>query len=117
MKRWRVEDRRPCRKYKKRHLKDLGLDEVHGIIEAAQEPFRTHKDVAQQFRVPVPLVGGLVRDSLKRPEKIEALTERALTLERKKDAIEKAATEMLRRNMPIVRAQQVQVAAQEKSGL
>ena len=58
----------PCRKYKKRHKKDLTADEVDAIVEATKQPFRLQKDVAQQFRISIDLVSSLSRDAVKRPE-------------------------------------------------
>ena len=35
-----------CRKYKKRHRKDLTTDEIEAIVEATKVPHRLHKDIA-----------------------------------------------------------------------
>ena len=72
LKKWRSEDKALCRHYKKRHRKDLTPDEIDEIIRVASEPFALHRDIAQRFHVPAQLVSGLVRDSKRRPEKLEA---------------------------------------------
>ena len=40
-------DKAMCRKYKKRHRKDLTPEEIEAIVAAANVPFRLHKDIAQ----------------------------------------------------------------------
>ena len=56
-------------KLKKRHVKDLSLDEIDLIVSATKEPYRLHKDIAQQFRVSALLVSGLAREAEKNPQK------------------------------------------------
>ena len=92
------------------------MEEVEAIIKAAKEPYRLHKDIAQKFRVSSQLVGGLVRDSVKCPEKLAALHQRVKDDVVKKDAIEEAATRMLSINKPIVSCELVQTEAQQKCG-
>ena len=65
-------DRAIGQKFKKRHRKDLTADEIQAVINATKKPFHFYKDVAKEFRIPVTLVGSLVKDSEKRPEKLEA---------------------------------------------
>ena len=65
-----------CSKLKKRHRKDLTADEIEAILQATREPFCLLKDVALRFRVPVTLVGRLVSEAEKKPEKQTALRER-----------------------------------------
>ena len=38
-----------CRKYKKRHRKDLTPEEIEAIVAAAKVPNKLHKDIAQEF--------------------------------------------------------------------
>ena len=47
-------------------------EEIDEIIRVAREPFALHKDIAKRFHIPNQLVSGLVRDSKRRPEKLEA---------------------------------------------
>ena len=65
--------------YKKRHRKDLTADEVEALVAATKQPFRLHRDVAQQFRVTTNLVSCLVVEAEKKPEKLN----RKRDLERK----------------------------------
>ena len=57
------QDKAPGRKYKKRHRKDLTAEEIEAIVAATREPFRLHKDVAQQFRVTAHLVSALALEA------------------------------------------------------
>ena len=50
------QDKRLCRKFKKRHRKDLSSTEVAELVRATNEPYRLHKDIAKEFQVPVSLV-------------------------------------------------------------
>ena len=63
-------------KLKKRHRKDLTADEIEAIVIATRQPFCLLKDVALRFREPVTLVGRLVSEAEKKPEKQTALRER-----------------------------------------
>ena len=105
-----------CRKYKKRHRKDLSPEDIEAIIAAAKVPHRLHKDIAQEFKIPAILVGKLVKESMKEPEKLEAYRTRLQQAEGKKQAIEEAATELLASNKPIVRIKQVQEAVEQRTG-
>ena len=58
---------------KKRHLKDLSVEEIDEIVSAAQIPYMLHKDIAQVFRVSRLLVGKLVKMSEDEPEKFEGI--------------------------------------------
>ena len=63
-------DRVCCRRYKKRHRKDLTADEIEKILEATKQPFMMHRDVAQQFKISHRLVVDLVREAQKQPGKL-----------------------------------------------
>ena len=63
-----------------------------------------HSDIAQQYRVSSHLVGQLVRESVRQPEKLEAQRQRARLDDDRRDAIEDAVTEMLAANLPITSA-------------
>ena len=54
-------------KLKKRHVKDLSLDEIDAIVSATKQPYRLQKDIAQQFRVSALLVSGLAREAERNP--------------------------------------------------
>ena len=82
LKKWRVADKAQCGKYKKRQRKDLTPEEIDAIIKATSEPFALHKDIAKRFRITHHLVGGLVKDSKKRPEKLEADRKKLETVHR-----------------------------------
>ena len=43
--------------------------EIKKILEATKKPFNLHKDVAQQFMVSTRLVGAIVYEAEKCPEK------------------------------------------------
>ena len=65
-----------CTNYKKRHRKNLNAGEIERILTACNQPYKMHKDVASQFGVTVRLVDGLVRESKRKPEKLEELRDR-----------------------------------------
>ena len=91
-----------CRKYKKRHRKDLTPDEIEAIVAAAKVPHRLHKDIAQEFKVPTILIGKLVKESIEEPTKIDELRSKLELNDQKKQAIEDATTNMLASNIAIV---------------
>ena len=73
--------------YKKRRRRTLSPDEVAEIVAATKEPYRMHADVARQYRVSSQLVGTLVRESVRQPEKLEAQRQRVRLDEDRRDAI------------------------------
>ena len=105
LKQLRVADKVWTCKLKKRHRKDLSVEEIQAIVRESEEPFRYHKDIAQKFRIPARLVGALVQESQKKPEKLQSQFHKELLEERKRQAIEEAVDSRLKANMPIVRAQ------------
>ena len=60
-------------KTKKRQRKDLSVEEIHEIVAATNEPYRTQKDVALKYQISPLLVCRLVKDAERRPEKFEKL--------------------------------------------
>lgn len=68
LKRQAQTDKAFYRKFKKRHRKDLSSEEIRQIVEAAKQPFKSHKDVAQEFKLTGQLVHVLVKEAEKRPE-------------------------------------------------
>ena len=94
-------DKALCCRYKKRHRKDLTADEVEAIVAATKEPYRLHKDIAQQFHVSAILVGRLAKEAARKPGMVETWRNEDQYEERKKLAIEEAATDMLAANVPI----------------
>ena len=85
-------------KIKKRHRKDLSADEIEAIVRATQEPYRLQKDVAQEFQVTARLVHGLVRESQKKPEKLEQQRRQEDLGNRKRQAIEECIIKTLSYN-------------------
>ena len=69
------------------------------------------------FRVSEMLVSKICRESEKEPDKLLKRRERKRLLEEKKDAVEEVAASLLQASIPIVRAQQIQLAVEEKGGL
>ena len=63
------------------------------------------------------LVSKLVKEAELAPEKRAERRLRKQLLEDKKDAVEEVTTNFLNANVPIVRAQQVQLAVEEQMGL
>ena len=92
-----------CRKYKKRHRKDLTPEEIEAIVAAAKVPNKLHKDIAQEFKIPAILVGKLVKESTVNPEKLDGYRTRLKLKEEKKQAIEDVTTNLLTLNHCIVR--------------
>ena len=52
---------------KKKRRSDLTVEEIEEILQAVQEPYRTHRDIALKYRVSVNVVSKLVRDSRRAP--------------------------------------------------
>ena len=93
--------------YKKRHRKDLTVDEVEALVAATKQPFRLHRDVAQQFRVSTNLVSCLVLEAERKPEKLSKKRDLERKAEEKRRAVEDVVSSMLIANTPIYSAQQV----------
>ena len=110
-------DRAPCRTVKKRLRKDLTVDEIKSILAAAKKPFHRHQDIAQQFRVTSSLVGRLVRESRRQPEKMEKRCQDEKLHEEKRTAIRDVAKSLISLNMPIYRAGQIKEAVKELTEL
>ena len=117
LKRQALKDLAPCRATKKRHLKDLSKDEIEAIISSAKKPFYRHQDIAKDYRVTKSLVGRLVRESARQPEKMRKRVENEKILEDKKDAIEDVVTSLVSFNTPIFRAGQIKDAVKEVAAL
>ena len=88
-------DKGVCTKFKKRHRKDLTVEEIESIVLKAKEPFCMLKDVAQQFRLTPFLVGKLVKESETKPEKLKELRDQVELKRRRRDAIENSVAKML----------------------
>ena len=71
MKQQREHERAPCNKYKKRHRKDLTPDDIEAIVAASKIPHRLHKDIVQEFKIPIYLVSRLVKESIEDPRKLD----------------------------------------------
>ena len=41
------------------------------VLAATKEPYRLHKDIAKEFRIPAILVSRLLKESQLKPEKLE----------------------------------------------
>jgi len=113
----RLVDRVPCRNFKKRHLKDLSEQEVDDIVALTQQPGWLKKNVAQKYRVSDMLISRICREAEREPEKMLRRRGRRQLQEDKKDSIENVVGSMLQANVPIVRAQQVQLAVKEQMHL
>ena len=61
----RIIDSAPCRRYKKRRLKELSDEEVDEIIADSKRPGWLKKDVAQKYRVTPDLVSKLCKEAAK----------------------------------------------------
>ena len=94
-----------CKRFKKRHRKDLTPEEIEDIVAASKMSHRLHKDIAKDFKVPAILVGKLVKESLDEPRRLEAYRAKLQLDQEKKQAIEDVTTRMLAANKPIIRLQ------------
>lgn len=100
----RIVDSAPCRRYKKRRLKELDDEEVDQIIADSKRPGWLKKDIAQKYRVTPDLVSKLCKEAAEQPEKITARRQLKQVLAEKKDAIADVTTTILKAGKPIVRA-------------
>ena len=57
------------RKYKKRHRKELTIAMQSEIVRLYTEEHMLQREIAQRFKVAPALVGGLVREAVRQPEK------------------------------------------------
>lgn len=98
----------PARKYKKRHLKCLEVEERTAIIYEYLVECCSQEDIARRHRVSAALVGRLTKAMKKNPEMIQELKEKRLVEEEGHKRICDSAREMLAANRPIWKAQQLQ---------
>ena len=66
----RRQDQGVAHKMKRRNLKDLPSDMRAEIVRLYDEEHLLQKEISQRFRITQSLVGHLVQDSVKRPEKL-----------------------------------------------
>jgi transposase-like protein len=105
----------PARQYKARHRSSLSAAEQQEIVEAYADQYVPQKEVARRFRVSPQLVGSLVRDSKKKPEKLRAVKEKEKRLAEEKRAIQSAIAGMQRSRKLISSAKVVQDEVQGSS--
>ena len=60
-----------CSRFKRRYRKDLSVDELEKIVAATKQPFRLHKDIAQEFMITARLVGVISSEAEKKPKKLD----------------------------------------------
>jgi len=113
LKELRLVERVPCSRFKKRHLKDLDEEEIEDIVRETKQPGRLQKDIAILHRVSHYLVCKLVKEAESEPEKGRVRRLRKQLLVDKKDAVQEVTTNFLKAGVPIIRAQQVQLAVEE----
>ena len=65
-----LEEKAPCRNFKKRHLKDLSEEEVDAIVAHSLKPGWLKKDIAKKFRVSDMLVSRICKEAEEEPEKV-----------------------------------------------
>ena len=80
------------------------------IIAATKRPWWLMKDVAQQFNIKPSLVGKLCAEAERKPEVMARRRARRQLDADKRAAIEAVTLTTLRAGVPIVRAQQIQLA-------
>ena len=56
----------------KRHRKDLSIDEINTILKEAKEPYNLQKEIALKHRIPATLVGILLKEEAKWPDRLRA---------------------------------------------
>jgi hypothetical protein len=100
----RIIDSAPCRRYKKRRLRELSDEEVAEIIADSQRPGWLKKDIAQKYRVTPDLVSKLCKEAAQQPEKMTARRQLKQVLAEKTEAIAEVTTNILKTGTPIVRA-------------
>ena len=65
LKRLSLEEKAPCRNFKKRHLKDLSEAEVDEIVTTSMKPGWLKKDIAKKFRVSDMLISRICKEAEK----------------------------------------------------
>ena len=71
LKQERKKDRVWASKFKKRHRKDLSVEELEEILEETKKPYLLFKDIANKHNVSFQFVSRLVQESKKKPEKLQ----------------------------------------------
>lgn len=97
----------PNWKYKKRHRKELSVEDIESIVAASKEPFQYHSVIAKRFRISELLVRTLIKEAKKQPEKLEAQRQRVQLDIDKRDAIEDVVTEILATDKDITSVRQI----------
>ena len=63
----------PSRKYNKRKSKDLTIDDHINILYSVRVEYKSHAEVARIYRISVPLVGRIIKRTMKNPGFINKL--------------------------------------------
>ena len=66
----------PSKKFRRRHRRELAHVEILEIIRLSQKEFWPRENVAKKHRISVQLVSSIIRDSQKRPDKIQEVKKR-----------------------------------------
>jgi len=105
--------------YKKRHRKELSTAEIVDIVHCYVIECASQADVARKHRISVQLVGRLVAEAKKKPEKLRDMKARQKQKQDASLAAEQLAAQMLERGESIRSCRQVQaqVEAQHPVGL
>ena len=107
----------PARHYKARHRNSLSWAEQLEIVEAYADHNIPQKEVARRFRISPQLVGSLVRDSKKKPEKLRVVKEKEKRQDEEKQAIQSAIAGMQRGKKLISSTKAVQEEVEGSSNL
>ena len=86
-------------------------------MQEYDEGKKTQATVAKQFRVSEQLVFKLVKESVKKPEKLRELKQKEKDIERGHQAVEDVVSFQLERSIPIEKARQVQDQVEKRHGI
>ena len=98
----REAERGTTRSGKKRALRQLPASTRHEIVRLYNEENVLQKDIADKFRVSVSLVGRLVREFSRQPEKEEQREAKGKRAQQVLEVVGKAVDEQMRSNTPIM---------------
>lgn len=104
-------------KYKPRPKWELTSKDITDICHSYIVDKLSQEEVAKKYRVTAALVGWLVNETKKHPEKARERKQKEKMREKAKDAVEQIAGEMLAQSVPITKTSIIQEKAMGKHGI
>ena len=103
--------------YKPRHKPSLSSKDMEDICRSYTVDKLSYPEVAKKHRVTPALVGKLIREARKMPEKMRERKQQEKVREQAKDVVGEIVEDMLKKSFPIKKASQIQEKALELHGI